>query len=291
MIVTAAASLAQKFPDQKGGKKTDAACKTKFSSLKSSYNAAVDLRCGVSSSGFTWTDDGGACIDDNSASAWAGYFWNKGFPHFAIFDLLTASNATKGIHVHWVQRNKAASISSNTGGINLCELSVATNEISAGMTSSSAPLSHVPLTSPMGPPASPNAMGPPASPITHLASTSPPSALTTKRSRLPSVTAKAQQDGSAAMSSIATVMQEMNKHLSTPSPAPTTLPAAPPSDFACAVEALTLSTNISKQDKLEMMPLFLKNKDEAIVFLYMDDELRVAWVEMRLGELCAMNID
>ncbi|KAG1777121.1 hypothetical protein EV702DRAFT_1045520 [Suillus placidus] len=172
VYLAAAASLAQQYTDQKGGKKTYAACKTKFSSLKSSYNAAVDLRFGGSLLGFMWTDDGGACIDDSSASAWAGYvkshcnakqFWNPLFPHFDIFNLLTAGNATKGIHVHQIQRNKVASISSTTDGINLRELSVATNEISAGMASSSAPLSHsIAPTSPtatMGPPASPNAMG------------------------------------------------------------------------------------------------------------------------------------
>ncbi|KAG2342749.1 hypothetical protein BDR05DRAFT_1025627 [Suillus weaverae] len=109
VYLAAAALLTQQYTDQKGGKKTYAACKTKFSSLKSSYHAAVDLKFGGLSLGFTWTDDGGACIDDSSASVWAGYvkshsntkqFQNKGFPHFDIFNLLTASNATNGIHVH-----------------------------------------------------------------------------------------------------------------------------------------------------------------------------------------------
>ncbi|KAG2342751.1 hypothetical protein BDR05DRAFT_1000724 [Suillus weaverae] len=171
------------------------------------------------------------------------------------------------------------------------------------MASSSVPSSHS-ITSTL----SIATMGPPASPMTCLPSTGPPSALTSasqgkrkastlgsdvdapsgKRSCLPSATTKVQQEGSAAISSLASIMQEMSKHLSTPLPVPTTLPAAPPSDFAHTVEVLTSATNISKQDKLEMMLLFLKNKDEAVAFLYMNDELRVAWVEKRLGELCTM---
>ncbi|KAG2042890.1 hypothetical protein BDR03DRAFT_1005807 [Suillus americanus] len=118
-------------------------------------------------------------------------------------------------------------------------------------------------------------MAPPVSP---LPSMSPPSALTSaswgkrkasalesdgntpssKRSRPPSVTAKVQPEGSAAISSLTTVMQEISKHLATPTPIPVApvLPAAPPSDFACTVEVLSSATNISDEDKLEMMPLF-----------------------------------
>ncbi|KAG1878336.1 hypothetical protein F4604DRAFT_2001779, partial [Suillus subluteus] len=66
-------TLAEKFKGQKGGEKNESACKTKFHVLKSAYRVAVDLRFGGSSSGFTWTDDGEACIDDSSASAWVGY--------------------------------------------------------------------------------------------------------------------------------------------------------------------------------------------------------------------------
>ncbi|KAG2042891.1 hypothetical protein BDR03DRAFT_1059223 [Suillus americanus] len=139
-------TLAEKFEDQKGGEKNESACKTKFRVLKSAYHVAVDLRFGGSLSGFTWTDDGGACIDDSSASTWAGYvkshlntkqFQSKGFPHFAIFDLLAAGEAVKGVHVHQVRRKKATSTSSGTTGLNLRELSVAANEISVNMATTS----------------------------------------------------------------------------------------------------------------------------------------------------------
>ncbi|KAG2034768.1 hypothetical protein BDR03DRAFT_984191 [Suillus americanus] len=221
---------------------------------------------------------GGACIDDSSASAWAGYvkshpnakqFQSKGFLHFVIFDLLAAGKAAKGVHVHRVWRKKTTSTSSGTTGLDLRELSVAANEISANMATSSTnrvgmmgpPTSTVPLSHSI-PPTSPTAMAPPASP---LPSTSPPSALTSA---------------------------SWDKHLATPTPIPVApvLPAAPPSDFACTVEVLSLATNISDEDKLEMMPLFLKDKDEAVAFLYMSTQLRAAWVQKRLAEVRAMII-
>lgn len=69
----AAVHIAQEFKNQKGGLKTDGVCKSKFSSLKSAYFAAQAIKVGGSASGFTWTDKEGATIDENTASAWAGY--------------------------------------------------------------------------------------------------------------------------------------------------------------------------------------------------------------------------
>jgi hypothetical protein len=69
----ASAHLIEKFKNQKGGIKTYSACTTKFSTLKKAYDAARALKTGGSSSGFTWTDEGGATIDKDTASAWAGY--------------------------------------------------------------------------------------------------------------------------------------------------------------------------------------------------------------------------
>src|SRR6267154_6295280 len=69
----ASVHLAGEFTIQKGRLKTDGACRSKFSSLKQGYIMAQDLKVGRSSSGFTWTDKGGATIDKHTASAWAGY--------------------------------------------------------------------------------------------------------------------------------------------------------------------------------------------------------------------------
>ncbi|KAG1792390.1 uncharacterized protein BJ212DRAFT_1299872 [Suillus subaureus] len=119
----AARVLAEQFQDQKGGEKNDTACKMKFSALKTSYHAAADLRFGGSSSGSMWTDDGGLAWTIAQLSAWVGYvkshphakqFQNKRFLHFTIFNLLAASSTAKGIHVHWIQRQKAGSTLSGT---------------------------------------------------------------------------------------------------------------------------------------------------------------------------------
>ncbi|KAG1792095.1 hypothetical protein EV424DRAFT_1455148 [Suillus variegatus] len=96
-------------------------------------------------------------------------------------------------------------------------------------------------------------------------------------------TARPQQEN-AAIVALAGAVQEMSKHLVIPPPPPA-LPAAPPSDFARSLEVLSAATNISDEDKLEMMLLFLKNKDEAIVYLHMNNRLRAPWVQRRLGEM------
>jgi hypothetical protein len=69
----AATLLAANFTDQRGGLKTAAACVSKLNTLKSQYFAAKELKYGGSSSGFTWSEDGGACIDEDSLSVWKGY--------------------------------------------------------------------------------------------------------------------------------------------------------------------------------------------------------------------------
>ncbi|KAG2048268.1 hypothetical protein BDR06DRAFT_999763 [Suillus hirtellus] len=99
-------------------------------------------------------------------------------------------------------------------------------------------------------------------------------------------TARPQQEN-AAIVALAGAVQEMSKHLVIPPPPPVALalPAAPPSDFARSLEVLSAATNISDEDKLEMMLLFLKNKDEAIVYLHMNNRLRAPWVQRRLGEM------
>ncbi|KAG2370125.1 hypothetical protein BDR07DRAFT_1371126 [Suillus spraguei] len=118
----ASAHLAEVFKKQKGGAKTYSACKTKFSSLKKAYLTTQALKVSGSSSGFTWTQEGGATIDKDTASTWAGYvksnpnakqFKNKGFKHFEIFNLLMANMQAKGIHIRW-RKNRASSVASAT---------------------------------------------------------------------------------------------------------------------------------------------------------------------------------
>ncbi|KAG1839812.1 hypothetical protein DFJ58DRAFT_733154 [Suillus subalutaceus] len=271
---------------------------------------------------------GGATIDKDTTSAWAGYvksnpnarqFKNKGFEHFEIFDLLTAGIKDKGIHIRCRQKkNRTGSTASTTSmpppsmipststhppaELHLCELSIATDEISADMGCL---------------PASSTSTYPPTM-SSCIPSTSPPSALTTlspidkstlsinkckasalgsdgnaplgKRSRPPSATARAQLEGSAAMTSLVTAMEAVSKHLSVPPVL--AAPVAPASDFVCAIEVISDATYMSDDDKLDMTQLFVRDKDQATVFLYLKgDNLRANWVKRRLGETRAMHID
>ncbi|KAG1855657.1 hypothetical protein DFJ58DRAFT_727469 [Suillus subalutaceus] len=296
----ASAHLAKHFKNQKGGDKTISACKSKFLALKKAYLAAQALKVGGS-------------------STWAGYvksnpnatqFKNKGFKHFEIFDLLTAGIKDKGIHICRSQKkNRTGSTASTTSmpppsmipststhppaELHLHELSIATNEISADM-------GRLPASTSTYPPAT----------SSRIPSTSPPTALTStsqgkrkasalgsdgdapsgKHSCPPSATARAQLEGSAAMTSLVTAMEAVSKHLSVPPVL--AAPVAPASDFAHAIEVISDATYMSDDDKLDMTQLFVRDEDQATAFLYLKgDNLRANWVKRRLGETRAMHID
>ncbi|KAG2741716.1 hypothetical protein P692DRAFT_20851004 [Suillus brevipes Sb2] len=162
--------------------------------------------------------------------------------------------------------------------LHLHELSMATNEISVDM-------AHWLPTSPIAP------STPALSTDKRKASAlgSDVDAPSGKCSRPPSATAKAQQEGTAVMSSLATTVETMSKNMSAPPPPP---PPPPPSDFARAVELVSEATYLSTNDKLDMAQLFVKDKDEATAFLYLKgDDLKANWVQRKLAEICAMNID
>ncbi|KAG2158080.1 uncharacterized protein EDB93DRAFT_1246566 [Suillus bovinus] len=60
LTLTAAANLLkERFPNASGAEKTASVCKTKWQSLKSGYNAVLDIK---NTSGFTWSDEYGVGI-------------------------------------------------------------------------------------------------------------------------------------------------------------------------------------------------------------------------------------
>ncbi|KAF9236555.1 hypothetical protein BU15DRAFT_49835, partial [Melanogaster broomeanus] len=99
--------LSEKFPMQTGGEKVPNSCKCKWTSLKKSYNAVVDIK---NTSGFTWSDQFRAGIQSSSDNIWARYckastshpaakpFRHKSFPHFAAVEALVPRQG-KGAHV------------------------------------------------------------------------------------------------------------------------------------------------------------------------------------------------
>ena len=198
----------------------------------------------------------------------------------------------KGINVHW-RKNRANSTASMpppsmmpststcpSAELHLHKLSIVTDEISADMAPPAA--SSIPSTSP------PSALTS-ASRGKRKASTlgSDVEAPSGKRSRPPSMTAKAQQEGSAAMSLLTTAVEAMSKHLSAPPPV-----LVVPADFARAIEVISDAPYVSDEDKVDMTQLFVKEKDQATTFLYLKgDNLRATWVRRKVAEIRAMSID
>ncbi|KIK76216.1 hypothetical protein PAXRUDRAFT_54057, partial [Paxillus rubicundulus Ve08.2h10] len=97
--------LSEKFPMQTGGHKLAQSCKCKWTSLKKSYEAVVDIK---NTSGFTWNDQIGAGIQSLSDDIWIKYckshlagkpFCYKSFPHFAAAEVLVPCQG-KGAHVY-----------------------------------------------------------------------------------------------------------------------------------------------------------------------------------------------
>ncbi|KIK37046.1 hypothetical protein CY34DRAFT_93421, partial [Suillus luteus UH-Slu-Lm8-n1] len=101
---TAASQLKEIFPNASGAEKTADACKNKWQSLKSAYNAVVDIK---NTSGFTWSDEYGAGVVNKRDDVWDRYvkrrpaakpFKMKGFEHFSAIEQMMPKIA-KGSHV------------------------------------------------------------------------------------------------------------------------------------------------------------------------------------------------
>ncbi|KAG2047077.1 hypothetical protein BDR06DRAFT_1000343 [Suillus hirtellus] len=66
----AAAHLKERFSEQLGGKKTQSSCQTRWTKLKSSYHAVVDIK---NASGFAWSDIDGTGITLEYESTWTNF--------------------------------------------------------------------------------------------------------------------------------------------------------------------------------------------------------------------------
>jgi hypothetical protein len=92
------------------------------------------------------------------------------------------------------------------------------------------------------------------------------------------------------MSSLATSVVAMREQLSM---LPVLVaPAMPTYDFACAIDVISDTTYMSDNDELDMTQLFMKDKDEAMAFLYLKgNNLKANCVRRKLAEICAMLVD
>ncbi|KAK6987883.1 Myb-DNA-bind-3 domain-containing protein [Favolaschia claudopus] len=90
---------------EKGGPKTWQSCKSKFQKLKALFLVICEI---MGNSGWTWSDEKGACIDAASSGTWDAFvkrnkaakpFRNAGWTHLKTFRQLMPDAAPKGSHV------------------------------------------------------------------------------------------------------------------------------------------------------------------------------------------------
>ncbi|KAK6984127.1 Myb-DNA-bind-3 domain-containing protein [Favolaschia claudopus] len=90
---------------EKGGPKTWQSCKSKFQKLKALFLVICEI---MGNSGWTWSDEKGACIDAASSGTWDAFvkrnkaakpLRNAGWTHLKTFRQLMPDAAPKGSHV------------------------------------------------------------------------------------------------------------------------------------------------------------------------------------------------
>ncbi|KAG2359037.1 hypothetical protein BDR07DRAFT_1488694 [Suillus spraguei] len=274
----AATNLKEKFKQQRGAEKTGAV-------FEKAYHSIIEIKC---TSGFTWSDENGAGITDRKDDVWARFtkshphakpYMSKGFEHFNIIKQLMP-NQTKNSHMYWP---------------------TAVSTPIPPATESAAPPPVAPP--PAAPPSSvdPDSLAPPF-PSTFLATSSggsttdsawtsisrskckfsalSPSAESVagsqKRSRPPSATLLAQQEGTETMN-LVEVVHEMQKSL-TLAPLPLVL-TQPGTHVGNAISQLNKCTNITSKECLAIANFLAEHENQAIIFYLLDEATRLEWLE------------
>lgn len=105
-----------------------------------------------------------------------------------------------------------------------------------------------------------------------------------KRSRPPSVTALAQQEGSAALTQIAQSFPQLMTSLQT---TPATQPERPPpSSLGCAIAALSEIEGLGLDDVMLLSEYFSANPNDAVVFAHLGPPLwKASWAQRKLASM------
>ncbi|KAG1809208.1 hypothetical protein EV424DRAFT_1350097 [Suillus variegatus] len=254
----AAEDLKKKFPDQRGSVKTGTVCKNKWTSLKTLYNAVVDIK---NTSGFTWSDENGAGIALKDDDVWVRYikhhpttkpFRTKGFSHLALMEQLvssqgkgkyvfrphstrtsaaldlnpapspTASTTTGFIIPQTPNRNFTTMRTPDTGLLASANSSQGMDPESISPSVPSTYLSHSAGSS-VGAWTSVSDTSGAKRKYSALSPESAAGSSHSKRSRPPSATLKVQQEGAESMKDLVTVVREMQKNLGLLSPSSTNM--------------------------------------------------------------------
>ncbi|KAG1900884.1 uncharacterized protein F5891DRAFT_1187970 [Suillus fuscotomentosus] len=209
-------------------------------------------------------------------------FMSKGFDHFEIMEQLMP-NQSKGAHVF---RPTTTAVSTSV----------------PPATESAAPSAAPP---PAGPPSSinPDSIAPPV-PSTYLtpstegsttdsawtsisrskrkySALAPGSATSSqKRSRPPSATLMAQQEGTETMKNLVEVVHEMQKNFTlAPPPLPMPQLVQPGTHVGSAIALLNKYTNLTSKERLSIANFLAEHENQAIIFYSLDEATRLEWLE------------
>ncbi|KAG1739056.1 hypothetical protein EDB19DRAFT_1829006 [Suillus lakei] len=265
------------FPGKRCTVKSPSSCKNKWNSLKAEYNHIVHIK---NASRLTWSDVGGAevtketqCVWDNIVKVHPGAkpYGHKGFLHFAAMDEMRShgkggKNKAKGMFIHQRKNMPASSgtmlppptpssscsmLLAPKNPLDLSSLTTTTNEIIS---------------------------------LAFFITSTNPSAL-------------AQQEGSAAMTMLVSVVGDLSRSFaeSTNASVPFALHPHLPNQqgplphLTQAINIIHQTPGLTMDDILDMVDFFSELGNEASVLMYItlaDPDLRIKWVERRLGELC-----
>lgn len=317
----AAAHLKERFPEQLGGEKTQSSCQTRWTKLKSSYHAVVDIK---NASGFAWSDIDGAGITLEYESTWtnflkshknAGPFKNTGFPHFdAIHQMLPRKS--KGTWVHRNDPRQPAGTASSAvpaaalpgastvppppqplTALNLSQLTAAANEITS-IPSHIQSASGLPQDIPLSSSAVPSTFL--AAQTTTTGSGAMSSVLTSvsrqdkrKVSAIGSEAAMSASKRSRPVSASVQAQQDGSKAMNNLTIAmeeirqtfARTSARASAEDFGRAVAMVSQCAALSSDERIDVIDFLGQDDKHVVKFLNMNESLRLMWVQRRLADL------
>ncbi|KAG2143510.1 uncharacterized protein EDB93DRAFT_1251923 [Suillus bovinus] len=263
--LTAAANLLkERFSNASGAEKTASVCKTKWQSLKSGYNAVLDIK---NTSGFMWSDEYGVGIVTKDDDVWNWYIkWRPAAKPFKNKEPLAPSVAPIGSSVSTSDSNMA----SPTQGLvpNTPGPSRTFNDPSS--ITPSTPSSHL---------ASPNATTAVQSAASNPSMVGSESSSSARKCTRPlSVTAQAQKDGNKTMKVPAgyfdnfyvtyamKVLTDYIKEFLVTSPSRPQPVVTPNDPLAHAIVLLSEHKTLAEDDRLEIADYFAREKVQAVIF-------------------------
>ncbi|KAG0708358.1 hypothetical protein DFH29DRAFT_994199 [Suillus ampliporus] len=301
-FVHAASHFQKQYLKYRGAEKTASVCKTKWTALKGTYNLVMEIK---KMSGWVWTDEGGANIEAKDGDSWdrwakghtgAKVFRNKGFNHFHIIDNMMP-HKSKGDFIYCPGDDTApptppaAASSSAPDTLNLAQLATAANKIGGHIAAAGprfdpqAPSSDIPSTFLSGSTAS--------SVVTSVSQTkrkhtemgsAVSSGSAAKRSRPPSASVKAQQEGSDAIMKFNNIFEGFIDKFNN-----TQMSLNP--EYACAIRMLKEhdGAGLSAQERMGISSFMGRHPKEVTLYINSDDDVRALWVQQTLATINAMR--